>query len=528
MKKIDNIKNAIYYLPILIISLISLYFGLEYSTYHTDLIHFSVIFEQANSFISGQKLYKEIILQYGEGQPIIFYLINNFYKIDNYSIGAITSVIYSIRFFLVYKLSLYIIECRKTSLLCTFLIFISMTYTQVPWPDFYSGLSLILFFTILFFNYKKQDTSFIILASLFLFLTIFLRNTYILNFIISSIAYFLYEIIFFKNKSKYIHKIIYVTLIFIILYLFYLYLNDNLYLWFSHGIGISDSFLNSENKSIIERLNNYFYYIARIVFHLISPFYKIFNDNGVIISSNLFFSICFIINCIFLLFGKKLLKDNISNEKFLLISFISIYGLSGIIQTVSSYEVFRYMNACISTYIIAFYFIKNIKILTEKKFYLYVFTLSGIFIIHMISYMPTASHTFSIGMPNIIEKKQYNTANFKIFGKKKLTQDFLEYHETVKSMTCGKKHIFNLGYDRNLGLLCDDNRKDYYYSVIHENKKLLLDLKNGLNQKDRIIISHKKLAGFNLISKIKLPKYYRYTYSDTYMRFLSNMIYFYE
>ena len=63
MKKIDNIKNAIYYLPILIISLISLYFGLEYSTYHTDLIHFSVIFEQANSFISGQKLYKEIILQ---------------------------------------------------------------------------------------------------------------------------------------------------------------------------------------------------------------------------------------------------------------------------------------------------------------------------------------------------------------------------------------------------------------------------------------------------------------------------------
>ena len=146
----------------------------------------------------------------------------------------------------------------------------------------------------------------------------------------------------------------------------------------------------------------------------------------------------------------------------------------------------------------------------------------------MISYMPTASHTFSIGMPNIIEKKQYNTANFKIFGKKKLTQDFLEYHETVKSMTCGKKHIFNLGYDRNLGLLCDDNRKDYYYSVIHENKKLLLDLKNGLNQKDRIIISHKKLAGFNLISKIKLPKYYRYTYSDTYMRFLSNMIYFYE
>ena len=59
-----------------------------------------------------------------------------------------------------------------------------MTHAQVPWPDVYCGTVIVFFFLFGFKNQKKQNSKIILVSSFLLFLTIYLRNTYLLNYIL--------------------------------------------------------------------------------------------------------------------------------------------------------------------------------------------------------------------------------------------------------------------------------------------------------------------------------------------------------
>ena len=510
----DEKYNLIYYLLIFIISIISFYYSKEYALYHTDLIHWSYQLDTVINYINGGKLYKDIFLQYGEGMATSLGVVNYFYKIDIYSIGIITGTIFAIRFFFIYKLSLYLTNSKPHSIICTSIIFLSMSYTQSPWPDFYSGFFLISFLYFFVKNYEEKKFIIKILSSFLLFLTIYFRNTYLLNFIGVSILYLFLDTLFFKYKNKYINEIISFTLIITLIYLLILYFNGNLFFWFTQGFGLSDNYFAIESSSILDRLQNYLYYIARIIYQIILP-------KSI---SNFIFSICVFLNIIYLLFHEKLVKKEDDKYRPLII-FMSLYGLCGIIQTLSHYEVMRYINASISVYLVAFYFIKNFKYISEEnKLYLMIISLI-ICVFNVKTIFPIGSHTHTI---NNYPKNLYNVSNFKNFGKKKFTQDVVEYYEEMKGIICDKEYIYNLSYDKALNLICDNQKNILNFNILDDEQKIISDLQGGLKKESRIVISSNKLKNLKIMYKTKFPKYFRYTFSDTYMRFIPNIIYIYE
>ena len=97
-----NFLQDIYLYIVVIISLFSFLIGLEYTKYHTDIHHWSFILESFYEYSMGQKLYKDIFLQYGHGLTVFLNAINFLFIIDFYSIGILTSFFFSIKFIFLY------------------------------------------------------------------------------------------------------------------------------------------------------------------------------------------------------------------------------------------------------------------------------------------------------------------------------------------------------------------------------------------------------------------------------------------
>ena len=506
--------NFIYFLVLCIFFGISFYYSKEYTTYHTDFIHWSFILEQITSYINGRELYKDIFLQYGEGQIVFLAFINNFYKIDIYSIGIISSLIYSLKFFLIFHILTLIIRSKKLALICTSLIFFSITYSQVPWPDLYAGLFLLIFFYLFLYNFKKRNLFLLLLTSFIFFLTIYFRNTYLLNFLLSVICYFFYEKIFIKKTNIYIYKIFSITFFFILTYFLILFINDNLYLWFEQGFGLSDRHFGVADADLDVRIKSYFFYIARFFYHLVIP------KNFV----NLLFTICVLFNLIYLFFGNFLIEKNNKDENSL-IQFLCIYGLCGLIQLTGHYEIVRYVNASVSAYLILFYFIDKTNIISIKKKYVLTLSFSLIYLFNVISFFPLSSHNHKTAN---FPLNSYTESDINYFGKKKLYKTYLNFYKDIIYEICSKEHIYNLSYDKTFSYICDDKKIIYKYHIFLGDRNLMNNLIKGENKNNRIILSSTKLKDLNLIDIKKLPKFFRYTKSDTYMQFLPDEIYLYE
>ena len=513
LKKIKFI-DFIYYFFIFILFGISFYFSREYSIYNTDFIHWGYIFEQVFSYLNGNKLYEDIFLQYGEGQIVLLSIIDNFYKIDLYSLGIISSLIFSLKFFLIFEICANIIRSRILSLICTLIVFFSITYSQIPWPDLYSGFFLLIFFYFLIKNNDDQNLYLTIFTSFIFFLTIYFRNTYLLNFILSAFFYFAYETFFIKKRNLYIYKVFLFTTFFLIVYLIILFLNENLRLWYVQGLGLSDQYFGVNELELIDRFKNYFYYIARLIYHVVIP------KN----LPNLFFSFCILFNVIYLFFGNFFLKNNktIDNS---LIKFLCIYGLCGLVQLLSDYEIFRYINSSISLYIIFFYFIERIEIFSIRKKMLLISFLAIIYSVNLIKFFPMSSHNHKIVNFPI---ETYSVTNFKSFGKKKISKTYSDYFHDISLIICNKNHIYNLTWDKTYNFLCNDVKTIHKYSIILRDPELLSRLQEGENINSRIILSSTKLDDLEQIKEFKLPRFFRYTESDTYMRFYPDTVYVYK
>lgn len=184
------------------IILYSIFLGSTYTKYHTDPWHWGSVISNSVDYINGFKLFKEIVLLWGPGQPILYYLINNFYKIDYYTIGIITSIIYCL-FLLFSYLILKKLSNRIIAISIFFTIFCLLPYPQTPWPDFYSGLCLVL--SCYYLNKAKKNNIILFISSCFLTLSIIFRNTYILQIIPAIIIFFLLFLIQ-KKKIPLIYK----------------------------------------------------------------------------------------------------------------------------------------------------------------------------------------------------------------------------------------------------------------------------------------------------------------------------------
>ena len=290
-------------------------------------------------------------------------------------------------------------------------------------------------------------------------------------------------------------------------------MNDNLKLWFAQGFGLSDHYIGSGELDLITRIKNYSYYTARLVYHIVIP------KNLV----NLLFSLCILINVIYLLFGNSLIKEKLNENS--TIKFLSVYGLCGLVQLISDYEIFRYINSSISIYLVSFYFFEKINVISRTKNFFFLSFFGLLYVANLINFFPLSSHNHKTAN---FPKESYNLSNVKLFGKKKLSETYSEFYSEISQIICDKNHIYNLSWDKTYNFLCNDAKNIYKYNVILKDPELLLRLENGENLNNRVIISSEELNNFIKTKELKLPKFYRYTKSDTYMRFYPDKVYIYK
>ena len=528
MFKIFSSKQFYSYLIVIFLIFLSIYFSIDYTLYNTDFIHWSFITEQIAVFLNGGQLYKDIFLQYGDGIVILLFIINFFYKVDMYTLGVISSVVFSLKFFFFFYICTKLNKSIFLSLIGTILLFLSISYSQIPWPDIYSGLFLLIFYILLISNFKKENNLLILITSFTFFLTVYFRNTYILNFILTVICYSIYDICFTRKKILYFYKIFLLTFVFIIFYFFILYLNDNLFLWYSQSFGLSDQYFGVSELGLLERIEQYIYYILRLTYHFLIP--KTL--------SNILFSVCGILTVVYIFvftfFKKFLINSRENDETNSLVFFIGISSLCGLVQLLSHYEIIRYINSSIGVYIVAVYFVEKIKITNLKIKVFSIIFLSAIYSFEIINYLihvrnyPLSSHNHRTFPYKSGDINEYSKTKLNYFGNKKLRPDYLKYYSDIEEIICKKKYIYNLSYDKTFNFICIEKKNTFKYNIFTGEPDLIDLLNKGSNIENRVIISSYKLDNFQLIKEKSLPKDFRYTKSDTYMKFYPDKLFIYE
>jgi len=526
------IKNIFTLLILLIFFWYSLFLGFTYTKYQADPWHWGTIAGIAFDYINDFKLFKEITVVYGPGQPIFFNFINYFYNINLYSIGIITCIIYSLNIFFIYLILLKFSN-NLTAVTIIALIIAMVPYPQIPWPDFYSGfcLTISVFFLTYYRNHRNEFL--IILSSVFLVLAIIFRNTYILNILPSLIIFCLSYYCFRKDCPNNLNnKIFLYFLLFLILFFFILFLTNNLRDWFFQGIGLTKShLLNLSKSSNLNENINIIYSIFRFIYHLIIPktlanlyFFFIFSFNFLVV--------------IFFFYKKKLLMKNLEISCLFLFSLI---GFFGIIQSFSQFETWRNINSCVTVFIIFSFFLNKLK--NKKYFYLIHFFI--ILITLPLLEFKKGSYAPNLYFPSLgtlkknlgfipFSKDIYLETNIKYFGKHRLNQEQMSYYLEMKSIICKFDKIVNFSFDRNLVYICDKkNNVTSTFSDIYPpkffNSKLQKKFSNETIERDVIIIADENYSNKNLqlLKVIKIPSYTRYTKSDMYRREFGDKIFLY-
>jgi hypothetical protein len=501
----------------------TLYLSFEYSYYNTDFHHWSFILEKYYQFINDQPVFKSIYIQYGEGYIWFFYILSFFTDIDLVSIGKITGVIYALKLFLIYFISKCLTKNSYISLFILLIYFLTLTHIQYPWPDFFSSFFLLLFFFLIIINNRKKNNFFLLLSSSSLFLVFFFRSTYIFNIFFSFLLYFIIEFIFLKKEPK-IRLVFIFFLIFFLLYIFKLYIDDNLKFFFSQSLYLAHDFIATNQNLILSfEVNKYIYLLSRVIWHLFYP-------------KNIFFfvfSLIYFINIYYLFFLLNLYrkKDSFFENTNLIILFF-FFGLTSTIQAIHLYEVFRLLNAGPTIFIILsiFFLDKRINLIFRGTF----FILLIILVIKLIPQFPKSSN-YHIPTSNISSEKLHYEINYNnnLFGKKKLLSEYIFFYNQLREKICPFDNILNISIASELSFFCEKKKniiKVFPLAVGHQKRSLeeINQFKKSNYNQNLLIITSTELSNYKFFYKIKLPKFYRFTRSDSYMSFWHNEIYLYN
>ena len=529
----------------------SFYFGYKYAVFNTDFHHYSFTLESFLDFKNGFKLNKDIFIQYGNGQVYLFAILSNFFEINLFTIGVVTQFLFSLKFIIFFFILRFFVD-NLFSTIGVIIYYLLYTFTQTASSDIYASFFLHLFVLLYLYNYKKNNFYLIIFTALIIFLTVFFRHTYLLNWV--AFILILIFINFFLNKDfKYENKIIINFCIILGLYFSYLLIDGRLFLWFDQflGEGINNRLNIGSNKeiSIISEIKQIGFYFLRIVRHAIWP-----NSYG----SNYFFTAIFITNLIFIFsLSYKFFFKNINDikEKNKLLFILSLIGFCGSIQVIHNFEISRYINASFTFLIIFIYILQLIFNNLKNGYSKYLFLISILIFSTPLTIYPPSSilafHSIKLKYPfqsnffnfklgtNYIYKNTKDLGNTKfdfnnnlfleptnkIFKGKRLTQEYLDFYEDIEKDICNYSAIYNFSFDRTLHYLCADQKK-YIPTLIFRNNLLtkILELDNSKT----ILLSHNKIPNLEILKVYEVPRFYRFNQSDTTMSVFSDVIYIYK
>ena len=506
--------------------------GSTYSKYHTDPWHWGSVASDAINYINGYELFKDIVLLWGPGQAILYDAINNFYNINYYSVGIVTSLVFSLNLLLSYAI------LRKLSdsiiaITLSFTIFCLVPYPQVPWPDFYSGFCITIS---CFFLITSNKNIPLFISAFFLIASIVFRNSYIMGVIPAIIAYYFLFVFQQKKIPLFLKKISIFFILIFITCIVYALVKNNLLLWHDQGLGRIGEYQYQNNKIFGISINSFVFFLIKFLYHIFFPA-RI---------ENYYFLIIFIFNLgvIFAFLFRKKFFEVVAEENDKIIFFLML-GIFGILQSSNQYEIWRHVNSSISIFFVLAYFFKKF-LHNHYKAVLCVIILLSLVPLFPFSDKKNGAKHFSgtnyfplkgyfINNKFVDGKYLYFKSDIVFFGNHQFNSENLIYYKKVKSLVCGYEKIINYSVDRTLAYICD--RKNLIVSTYPRNNgrptfyKPEIELKytEGYIDENEIIIADKRFANNNLrlINKIKIPKYTRYTYSDLSMRYFDNYIYFY-
>jgi hypothetical protein len=441
----QKINKALFLVALLLSTLCSFI----YSIYNSDYHHWGFILGTSLDYIEGKKLFKEVYIQYGAGQPYLYFLLSLLVDINYVSIGFITGIIYSFTIFILYNTLI-----KITSFFTTSVISISALlfhpYSFYPWPDYYSGLCLIISTSLIILNNDKFQLSNSIIAGLLLVLACVFRSTYLINISSAFIIFYFYCYITKIFDNKFINDVLISFITGLTIYVLFLFINDDLNNWFKQSIGAANSSYGLGWKNIVY-----------LIINIISP--SKFLD--------MIFSLMFMASVFYLIYfaldAKEFNSSIKLNQKFnnTNLIFIIVLGLTGFIQCLKIYENFRLQAACIPLYLVSAIFLDKL-LLDKNNLKYWKYAISFIIILPLFLKLPfqilgregmlfpLIDFNIKTNSDGILSYK--NIENIKVLKNKKLDDQSIEYYSNLYKILCVEnKYIINLTADSMIPYLCE-------------------------------------------------------------------------
>ena len=345
-----KIKNLIL---LSIVPFFSLINSILQAQYEYDGFHWGLVLYTADSLNLGLLPYKEVFVHYGILTSKINAIILKIFSNNFLYLFALSSVLYA---FSIYIQSLLVLRLTNFyyALITGLIIFFLHPYAIYPWHSYYLFFLINIFLLFRFSeNILLNKISYFILS-----LSILFSESFFLASILIFIFYFI--LIYISGQYRYFFLLnvfvnrILIYLIPIIIFLFYLNLNNIFFDWQKYN-QMGKIFLELLNMSLYELVlvfpKNLFLYSFKYIF--VTP-------NWLIYLILIIFNIFYLFNFLRQNFKKKNFSKNINqNEIFLvLISFCSLVLLY---QTLHSFVIFKFSCGLILGLIVLICYMSKLK-----------------------------------------------------------------------------------------------------------------------------------------------------------------------
>jgi hypothetical protein len=496
-------KNFIIDFLAIAISISSFILGIYSFKYNQDFHHWGLQLSYLIDYKNGFLSFEEIYLQYGQGQTLFLYVIDKIFEINFFTIGIVVQIIYCLNLILIYKVFCLLLK-KQYSLIIIFFIYLTHPYIIYPWPDYYSGMCLTL--TAYFLLNNKNDNNFnYIFCGFLLFLSIIFRTSYLITIIPASILFFLFCK---SNFLKFKINILFLSF-FSFLFLYFIFLNNNLSHWFYQGLGSISSYAYDSNHylmvKIIETYGDNVWIFLKLLKMFFRFLYKLLNFFSL---NNLIFIFFLLVNLYYLstLFLKKKIKViNAFEAKLIFLSFIGFFGF---LQSFMIYETFRNINSTIGIFFFGTYIINKINF--TKKVLLILKIIIIFTVVVFLKKFPNVSNNTQLILKN---DGRFIESSVNYFPKNNLlTLENSNYYKNLNQVICHQnKKIINLSFDFVLPYVCDKNIKKFssmgpFFLKTNpaEHKRIF---KDNILFDDEILITSKDINSANMrkIFEVDLP-----------------------
>jgi hypothetical protein len=310
---------------------------------------------------------------------------------------------------------------------------------------------------------------------------------------LAVLVFLLLDLIF--TKKVYLKNIFIFFFSFILIFLIGLLYFENLELHILQFTKSVENFANTNHQleikeRILEKYGYNWWIFFRLIYFFLRFFINLFNIYS--IDNIIFITTITIVLIFFYNFKKKIYLQNIFLRK---IIFLSLIGLTGLIQSLYNFETFRILNSSIGIFVGATYYvnlnIKNYNNSKVKKIFNF-FLINFFFIALIFSFVNNLIKTKVIRINN---HSYYSFENNTFFGKKKIKDYSFSYYSEIAGIICkGDSLIINNSYDFAISYLCKDKKNPIPFylnsNFLSQNNEIK---RINANSKEIFIITHDQL-----------------------------------